>query len=73
MGYQTGDHLPNGAIVIDTRESGDVGVVLAKFAGSPQPWVTWRFPAGDPGATWSGHYHEDIEEAVNDFLARSLA
>lgn len=64
--YAPGDRLPNGAIVIAQR--GDA--VLALRRGyTYEPFVTWAI--GPDGHTFSGHYFNDLTEAVADFNTRA--
>lgn len=64
-----GDRLPNGAVVLDVAEGTETGVVLA-HTGGVQPFVTWRYPIGDPAATASGRYHYLLADAVADYNSR---
>jgi hypothetical protein len=64
-----GDRLPNGAVVLHATETTVEGTVLAYFGGA-QPWVTWRYRAGDLGSTWAGHYTTDLADAVADYRRR---
>lgn len=64
-----GDRLPNGALVLHATEHHGEGVVLA-YTGGAQPFVTWRYRAGAPESTGSGHYTSDLADAVADYAAR---
>ena len=64
-----GDRLPNGALVIHATEHHGEGVVLA-YTGGAQPFVTWRYRAGSPESTGSGHYDNDLLDAVLDYQER---
>ena len=61
-----GDRLPNGATVVAIRND----VVLALRPGHVyDPYVTWSI--GPDGGTYSGHYHNHLDEAVADFADRA--
>jgi hypothetical protein len=68
-----GTKLPNGATVIaaSARNAGE-WILLAMTTDSEyQPYVTWTCSRpGDGRDTVSGHYTNDIREAVADFLNR---
>ena len=66
--YNTGDLLPNGAILIAIDPA---GYVLAKNEGAAQPYATWEFYRGDLNSTSNGHYFKSIAEAAIDFEKRA--
>ena len=80
MKLYPGDKLPNGATVIAYRAKEEhEGVVLAIVPSEPDDrpvdaYASWRYGEPDdmskPPMTWSGHYHDDIAEAVADFEER---
>ena len=59
--FNSGDTLPNGALVIETR--GDK--VLARWH---EQFVTWVMCP--EGYCYWGHYFSDLGEAVQDFQTR---
>lgn len=74
----TNTQLPNGASIIAIYQGADQnGVVLAAtgpaFKGYPPPacsYATWEFYRGDLKSTASGHYHETLHEAIDDYKDR---
>jgi hypothetical protein len=79
-----GDRLPNGAIVIDVKQAYEpyARIVLCLWTEDWQgevvrsrnsdPYVTWVALIQDSGhiSTQSGHYHDQLSEAVVDFNSR---
>jgi hypothetical protein len=70
--------LPNGAIEIESIRRQTYGLILAMFRqdnGEPAkaaPFVSWTFNIGENlsrGYYW-GHYYNDIETAVKDYVER---
>lgn len=62
--------LPNGARIIERRQTGEAWIWLCEFEGSYHPFVTWVSPAFDPGATSCGHYFGEYKTATIDFWER---
>ena len=66
--------LDNGAAIIDMKRASVGYIVLAKTASKYDPFVTWW--ANDERTKGvldcvSGHYYQDLSDAVEDFVERS--
>lgn len=61
------EHLKNGAEVI----ARDGGIVLAHWAGTVHPWVTWKVDRED-NAYW-GRYFANYDTALLDFVNRAAS
>lgn len=72
--YDPGDRLPNCATVIafkplpKGKAEAHSAIVLA-ICGGYHPYVTWLYNREGDYAV-SGHYYDDLTEAVKDFEAR---
>ena len=63
----TGDKLKNGSLLITWKKERDSVVVLAL---SPKnECVTWLLD--ENGGTYSGHYYQDLLQAVDDYKSRT--
>lgn len=65
--------LPNGAVVIASKDSGDgrTGIVLAYWENDVMPYITWRYWfVDDEITTESGRYSATIANAAIDFEER---
>ena len=69
----TGDHLPNGWVVVDAKGDADHAIVLANNPENTHPFATWfaRFD-GDEWVTFWGTYHLDLDDAIDCFADRSV-
>ncbi len=74
--YSTGTTLPNGAIVIDRKQTGPhpttyVLCIWLRPNSMADEWeyVTWQIISED-GHCESGHYYPDLCDAVADFARR---
>ena len=62
-----GTKLPNGAIVIDTKDN---KAVFAIWNNDITPWVIWRVLNPETGDCFSGTYHYTFKEASADWEKR---
>lgn len=62
-----GDELPNGATVIEAKNTHGSAVVLARTS---REYVTWSMRYRDR-ACFSGHYHDTLKQAVVDYELRT--
>ena len=68
---EIGHHLLNDALVIAVMEKEVYACVLGMLPRNRKmPYATWEYRLDRRGATYSGHYFEDIFEAVEDYAAR---
>lgn len=63
-----GDKLPNGAIVLDTKDRGFETIILCLWK---KEFVTWCYD--EQGGTYWGHYFSSIQEAMLYFNKRTNA